>query len=237
MVVDNVADMMFTKSGIIPDVIINPHAFPSRMTVAHLMESLLGKACLLSGKDYIDGTSFTNKSAEQIAWSQQVLEEHGFNKDGDEQMYNGMTGEKIQGSIYMGPVYYQRLKHMVANKAHARSRGPRQTLTRQPTEGRVNNGGLRTGEMEKDCLLSHGMAAMMKDRLLTNSDEFSIVTCNICGLLTYPHIVNDNKPVSYCKACNNYLDVTPRKIPYAMCLMMREMLSMNIALRFQLEEA
>lgn len=228
-------DMIFTKDGMVPDIIINPHAFPSRMTVGHILESLLGKAALLEGRCDIDGTAFANNTASQVAWAQRVLRANGFDQSGDEFMYNGHTGEKIRGSIFIGPVYYQRLKHMVANKAHARSRGPRQNLTRQPTEGRIKNGGLRTGEMEKDCLLSHGMAAMLKDRLLTNSDEYTVTTCDVCGLLCYPLKVDDQPAAPHCRACSNSLYVTERKMPYAMVLMIRELLSINVALRFQVK--
>ena len=151
-------DMPVSSNGIKPDIIINPHAIPSRMTIGQLKETLLGKVLLELGL-YGDGTSFGNLTVERI--SEELLK-HNYEKHGNEVMYNGMTGEQMETSIFMGPAFYQRLKHMVNDKQHARSNGPMVVLTRQPAEGRSRDGGLRFGEMERDCMISHGASSFTK---------------------------------------------------------------------------
>jgi DNA-directed RNA polymerase II subunit RPB2 len=173
-------DMPFTREGIIPDIIINPHAIPSRMTVAHLVECLLSKVGALRGCEG-DATPFTDVTVTSVS---NLLRQCGYQSRGFEVMYNGHTGKKLRTQIFLGPTYYQRLRHMVDDKIHARARGPVQILTRQPLEGRARDGGLRFGEMERDCMISHGAAAFLKERLFEVSDAYRIHICEICGLMT-----------------------------------------------------
>lgn len=173
-------DMPFTREGLVPDIIINPHAIPSRMTIAHLVECLLSKVASKGGMEG-DATPFTDVTVDAIS---KLLENHGYQKRGFEVMYNGHTGRKLKAQVFLGPTYYQRLRHMVDDKIHARARGPVQILTRQPVEGRARDGGLRFGEMERDCMISHGAAAFLKERLFEVSDAFRVHVCEICGLMT-----------------------------------------------------
>ncbi|KAK5166784.1 DNA-dependent RNA polymerase II [Oleoguttula sp. CCFEE 6159] len=173
-------DMPFTSDGLTPDLIINPHAIPSRMTIAHLIECLLSKVGALRGQEG-DATPFTEVTVSQVS---SLLREHGFQSRGFEIMYNGHTGRKQVAQVFLGPTYYQRLRHMVDDKIHARARGPVQILTRQPVEGRARDGGLRFGEMERDCMISHGASAFLKERLFEVSDAFRVHICEICGLMT-----------------------------------------------------
>jgi DNA-directed RNA polymerase II subunit RPB2 len=173
-------DMPFTREGLVPDLIINPHAIPSRMTIAHLVECLLSKVGSLEGKEG-DATPFTDVTVESVS---KLLAEHGYQQRGFEVMYNGHTGKKLRAQVFLGPTYYQRLRHMVDDKIHARARGPLQILTRQPVEGRARDGGLRFGEMERDCMIAHGAAAFLKERLFEVSDAYRVHVCEICGLMT-----------------------------------------------------
>ena len=184
-------DMPFTAEGITPDIIINPHAIPSRMTIGHLVECLLSKLSTLQGIEG-DATPFTELTVENVS---KALAQRGYQKRGLEVMYHGHTGRKLQAQIYFGPTYYQRLKHMVDDKIHARARGPLQILTRQPVEGRSRDGGLRFGEMERDCMISHGISAFLKERMYDSSDGFRIHVCDqvshffFCRLIDlYPDI-------------------------------------------------
>ncbi|AFM99119.1 DNA-directed RNA polymerase subunit B [Encephalitozoon hellem ATCC 50504] len=220
-------DMPFTSDGIVPDIIINPHAIPSRMTIGHLIECLLGKVSAMSGEEG-DATPFSGMSVNEISAR---LKSYGFQQRGLEVMYNGMTGRKLRAQIFFGPTYYQRLKHMVDDKIHARARGPLQILTRQPVEGRSRDGGLRFGEMERDCIISHGASAFLKERLMDVSDAYSCYVCNICGLLAM-----GGSKVNECKGCSNTTNVSIVEIPYAFKLLIQELMGMNIAPRIRFEE-
>ena len=175
-------DMPFTEDGIVPDIIVNPHAIPSRMTIGQLCECLLSILCTLTGERG-DGTMFRNASLEYLC---EQLQKHGYDRYGRRKLRNGFTGESFESDVFVGPTYYQRLRHMAADKYHARSRGPIHMLSRQPTEGRARDGGLRFGEMERDTLISHGSVEFLKDRLLDNSDPSVLTVCGDCGLPAHP---------------------------------------------------
>ncbi|KAI9330089.1 DNA-directed RNA polymerase II subunit RPB2 [Obelidium mucronatum] len=217
-------DMPFTRDGITPDIIINPHAIPSRMTIGHLVECLLGKVATHTGHEG-DATPFTSVNVEDIS---EQLAGFGFQKRGFEVLYNGHTGRKLNAQVYTGPTYYQRLKHMVDDKIHSRARGPVQILTRQPVEGRSRDGGLRFGEMERDCMISHGAAQFLKERLFDVSDAYRIHVCDICGLMA---IANLKKNSFQCRACSNSTRISQVHIPYACKLLFQELMAMNIAPR------
>ena len=217
-------DMPVTADGVRPDIIINPHAIPSRMTIAQLKETLLGKALLDLGL-FGDGTSFGEQSIESVC---NVLQKLGMERNGNQILYNGMTGEQLETSIFIGPAFYQRLKHMVNDKAHSRSFGPMVVLTRQPAEGRSRDGGLRFGEMERDCMISHGASRFTKDRIYYSSDAFQVHSCKKCGLMA---VYNNEKKIHVCKTCNNRTDFNRVEIPYSCKLLFQELITMNIAPR------
>jgi len=218
-------DMPFTADGLVPDIIINPHAIPSRMTIAHLIECLLSKVASLTGQEG-DATPFTEVTITSVS---NLLEAHGFQKRGFEVMYNGHTGRKLNAQVFLGPTYYQRLRHMVDDKIHARARGPLQILTRQPVEGRARDGGLRFGEMERDCMISHGASAFLKERLLDVSDAFRVHICEICGLMT--PIAKLKEGQIECRPCRNKTKIAQVIIPYAAKLLFQELGAMNVATR------
>jgi DNA-directed RNA polymerase II subunit RPB2 len=217
-------DMPFLPSGVKPDIIINPHAIPSRMTIAQLKETVLGKTLLELGL-FGDGTSFGKFDIKDIC---KELQKVGYESNGNELLYNGLTGEQIETSIFVGPVFYQRLKHMVSDKHHSRSIGPMVNLTRQPAEGRSKDGGLRFGEMERDCMCSHGASRFTKERMYDVSDAFKVHVCKRCGLIA---AFNDQMHIHYCKTCDNRIDFDYVELPYACKLMFQELISMNIAPR------
>jgi len=217
-------DMPFTKDGIKPDIIINPHAIPSRMTIAQLKETLLGKVLLQLGL-YGDGTSFGELDIKEICTE---LSKNNFESHGDEILYDGLSGTQIETSIFMGPCFYQRLKHMVSDKQHSRSIGPMVNLTRQPAEGRSRDGGLRFGEMERDATISHGASNFTKERVYDASDKFSVFTCNMCGMIVS---YNDNIHIHECKTCKNSVKFSKVNIPYSCKLLFQELITMNIAPR------
>jgi DNA-directed RNA polymerase II subunit RPB2 len=217
-------NMPFTAEGIRPDIIINPHAIPSRMTIAQLKETLLGKVLIQMGL-FGDGTSFGKFDIKDIASELQKL---GYESKGNELMYNGLTGEQIETSVFIGPVFYQRLKHMVSDKMHSRSIGPMVNLTRQPAEGRSRDGGLRYGEMERDCICSHGASRFNKGRLYDASDAFSVYVCKCCGMIA---AYNDDSHIHQCRTCDNRSDFDYVELPYSCKLMFQELITMNIAPR------
>ena len=230
-------DMPFTKDGIRPDIIINPHAIPSRMTIAQLKETLLGKVLLSLGL-FGDGTSFGTLDVHTIA---QKLQNVGYESYGNEVMYNGLTGEQFETNIFFGPVFYQRLKHMVNDKQHSRSIGPMVNLTRQPAEGRSRDGGFRVGEMERDVLIAHGMSRFCKERLFDVSDKYSVHVCKKCGMIAAYN--NNDKPnmfykdemsdftIHLCNTCGNQTDFAKVDVPYAYKLMAQELQTINIVPR------
>lgn len=217
-------DLPFTASGLKPDIIINPHAIPSRMTIGQLKETLLGKVLLELGI-FGDGTAFSELSVSTIS---KELVKLGYESTGNELMYDAVSGQQMESSIFIGPVFYQRLKHMVVDKHHSRSRGPMVNLTRQPAEGRARDGGLRFGEMERDCMISHGAAAFTKGRLYDASDAFKVHVCKKCGMIA-SH--NNDTRVHLCKLCDNRTDFSEVKLPYSCKLLFHELQTMNVAPR------
>lgn len=231
----NQEDMPFTMEGIVPDLIMNPHAVPSRQTIAQLIECLIGKLGCCHGSE-MDGSIFNGLQIEDIA---NVLKMYyNFNEYGDEIMYNGMTGKQLKVKIFIGPTYYQRLKHMVLDKIHSRATGPLNILTRQPAEGRSRAGGLRAGEMERDCMIAHGMSRFLKERMMDLSDRFEMYLCKTCNMTI---VSNPEQNIYYCKACQTkkysngeiYIpNICKIILPYSMKLLQQELQSMNISCKF-----
>ncbi|KAJ3742965.1 hypothetical protein DFH05DRAFT_1498772 [Lentinula detonsa] len=237
----NQEDMPFNDQGINPDTIMNPHGFPSRMTVGKMIELLAGKAGVLNGKLQY-GTAFGGSKVEDMS---RILIENGFSYSGKDMLTSGITGEPLEAYVYFGPIYYQKLselelcdddvsaanqtlEHMVMDKMHARARGPRATLTRQPTEGRSREGGLRLGEMERDCLIGYGATQLLLERLMISSDKFEVNACQDCGLMGY------NGWCTYCKSSKKVAQLT---IPYAAKLLFQELMAMNVVPRLILDDA
>ncbi len=220
------SDMPFSARGIIPDLIFSPHGIPSRMTIAHLIEMVAGKVGALAGR-YVNGTTFDAEPEERL---RKELLSLGFRESGVEVLYNGQTGEQYRAKIFIGNMYYLKLKHMVANKIHSRARGPIQLLTRQPTEGRAKEGGLRLGEMEKDTFVAHGASLLLKERF--DSDKTIVPVCENCGLIA----IKDNyKNRSYCPVCGENVEISDIEISYAFKLMLDEFKSLGIYPKLQLE--
>jgi DNA-directed RNA polymerase beta subunit len=259
-------DMPFTINGTRPDMIINPHALPSRMTIGQLISSITGKACVLYG-GFGDCTAFNQRGTKVHFYGEQLsrammekskmttdeLLKVGFHSSGNEIMYNVMTGEQIESEIFIGPTYYMRLKHIVKDKINYRARGPRSNLTRQPVSGRAKDGELRLGEMEKDSILSHGMSAFLKDALMERGDKYYMAVCNQSGMIA---IYNSSKnqflspmtdgPLKFTTDLENqvHLETISRfgrnfsivEVPYAFKLLMQELATINVQLRLITED-
>ncbi len=213
------ADIPFSASGIKPDLIFSPHGIPSRMTISHLIEMIGGKVGALNSR-YINGTTFDAEPEEKL---RKELLSLGFRENGTETMYDGETGEQYQAKIYIGNMYYLKLKHMVANKLHSRARGPIQLLTRQPTEGRAKEGGLRLGEMEKDTFVAHGASLLLKERF--DSDKTTVPVCRECGLIA---VRDEFKNKSYCPICGDNAEISFIELSYAFKLILDEFKSLCI---------
>ncbi len=222
----NQTDMPFSESGITPDLIFSPHGIPSRMTISHLVELISGKTGALSGRQ-VDGTTFDSESETMI---REELLSMGFKEDGTETMYNGLTGEKFEARIYIGNMYYLKLRHMVANKIHSRARGPIQLLTRQPTEGRALEGGLRLGEMEKDTFVAHGTSLLLKERF--DADRTIVPVCKDCGMIA---VYDGFKRRTYCPMCGDNVEIENIEVAYAFKLFLDELKSMCIYPKMELK--
>ena len=194
-------------NGWCPDLIMNPHGFPSRMTVGKMIELISGKAGVLTGSCKY-GTAFGGDNVEEMG---RLLVQNGYSFDGKDVLMSGITGEILPCFVFSGPIFYQRLKHMVQDKMHSRARGPKSTLTRQPTEGRSRDGGLRLGEMERDCLIGYGAANLLLERLMISSDQFVVWVCNKCGFIGYEGM---------CSYCKNGDAICSVKMPYACKLLL-----------------
>ncbi|KAI9759399.1 MAG: DNA-directed RNA polymerase III core subunit ret1 [Chaenotheca gracillima] len=216
-------DMPFNDEGIVPDIIMNPHGFPSRMTVGKMLELVAGKAGVLAGELQY-GTAFGGSRVEDMG---DILLSHGFSYSGKDFLTSGITGEALPAYVFFGPIYYQKLKHMVQDKMHSRARGPRAILTRQPTEGRSRDGGLRLGEMERDCLIAYGASQLLLERLMLSSDAHDVDVCETCGMMGYQ---------GWCQTCKSTKGVTRMTMPYAAKLLIQELLSMNVMARLRLED-
>jgi DNA-directed RNA polymerase II subunit RPB2 len=222
-------DMPYTAEGMRPDIILNPHAIPSRMTIATLKETILGKVLIELGM-FGDGTAFGDLNIGTIIAELQKL---GYHRHGEEIMYDGHTGEQLKASIFIGPCFYQRLKHMVSDKQHSRAIGPMVNLTRQPAEGRSRDGGFRVGEMERDVMIAHGMSQFCRDRLYSSSDKYAVHVCKRCGMTA---AYNDGSrrsdmAVHKCHTCDNTTDFARVEIPYAFKLLSQELQTINVVPR------
>jgi DNA-directed RNA polymerase II subunit RPB2 len=244
-------DMPFTKNGMRPDLIINPHAIPSRMTVGQLVESVIGKTCAMLG-GFGDCTAFQNKG-NKFGTFGEILTHNGYHSSGNELLYNGMTGEQLESEIFIGPTYYMRLKHMVKDKINYRARGPNTALTRQPLSGRANDGGLRIGEMERDAVASHGISNFLQESMMERSDKYQLAVCNNSGMVA---IYNPNNnlfispmcdgPIKFVENVENNMNIenvtkygrsfSIVQIPYSLKLLMQELMTINAQMRIITED-
>ena len=223
-------DMPFTKDGIVPDLLLNPISLPNRMTFGHMLETIGAKAGALEGRQ-VDGTPFSGTGKGRVDEYGAILEKHGFDKFGDEYLYDGRTGKKYDSKLFTGIVYFNRLMHMVSTKVIIRSRGPVQILTHQPTEGKPRKGGLKFGEMERDALVGYGASLLLKERMLDQSDKAEIWICKECGDVGYyDHI--KNVPVCPVDAGNN---LEKLEISYAFKLLLDEIKSLHIMAKMHLK--
>ena len=223
MVVDS-EDMPFSDSGLVPDIVFSHNSIPSRMTMSHIIEMIGGKVGSLNGR-FVDGTTFDSEDEADL---RKELHSLGFREDGTETMYNPVTGEKYKARIFIGSMYYLRLKHLVSNKLQSRARGPVQILTRQPTEGRSKEGGLRLGEMEKDVFVAHGAAMLLKERF--SSDKTVVPICESCGMVAVYDVVKDK---GYCPVCGDKSKVSFVETGYAFKLFVDELKSIMILPRLK----
>jgi DNA-directed RNA polymerase beta subunit len=219
---------------IIPDIVFNPHGYPSRMTIGMILETMAGKLGAITGKRY-DATAF--EDCEEEISTQEKLEKAlmalGFSPNGNQRFCSGTTGEMLRSTSFVGLVHYQRLKHMVDEKLHARSRGPVHILTRQPIDGRARDGGLRFGEMERDCVISYGAASALNMRMLKLSDECEVFICGGCGNYAYK---NGQTKSYHCTKCTNPKMIKRMKAPFAFKLLNQELISMGIMPRFNVQD-
>ena len=245
-------DMPFTKDGLKPDLIINPHALPTRQTIGHLVECLIGKVCTMYG-GFSDCTAFNNEGSKAALYGR-LLPEVGFHSSGHDILYNGMTGDQIETEIFIGPNYYMRLKHMVKDKINYRALGPRTALTKQPVSGRANDGGLRIGEMERDSIIGHGINDFLRESMMERGDKYQMVVCNTTGTLAIYNKARDlfmspmaDGPLRFFKSDSGAgyaLDTITKygrrfsivSIPYSLKLLMQELAAINIQLRVITED-
>ena len=247
------ANMPYTKDGIRPDMIINPHALPSRMTIGQMIEAIVGKACAMKGA-YGDCTAFSDNK-NKLAEFGELLTHHNFHSTGDEILYNGMNGKQLEATVFIGPTYYMRLKHMVKDKINYRARGPRTNLTRQPVSGRANDGGLRIGEMERDAVISHGMNHFLQESMMERADKYQMAICNHTGMVAIYNPGRDimlspaaDGPIQYGGSLhhNGELEVQQMskygrsfsivKVPYAMKLLLQELQAIQVQMRIITED-
>ena len=244
-------DMPFTADGIRPDLIINPHAIPSRMTIGQLVECVLGKLCVINGS-YGDCTAFSSKGSNYDVYGNALIQ-HGYNKSGNEILYSGFTGEQLYSEIYIGPTYYMRLKHMVKDKINYRATGKRSSLTRQTNQGRANDGGLRIGEMERDSIMGHGMSYFLNESFMVRGDQYLMAICNKTGTIA---IYNEEKNLFLSPFADGPLNfnITSKttsvinsvskfgrsfsiiRIPYSLKLLIQELQVMNVQMRIITED-
>jgi len=245
------ADMPYGDDGIRPDIIVNPHALPSRMTIGQLVETLMGKTCALYG-GFGDCTAFMNKG-EKSTFFGKMLTQQGYHSSGNQILYNGQSGEQMDAQIFIGPTYYMRLKHMVKDKINYRARGPRTVLTRQTVQGRANDGGLRIGEMERDGVIAHGAAKFLQESMLVRGDEYYMAVCNKTGMtavyntsynlflspyadgpLRFTGTLDDGMNIENISRFGRSFSVI--RIPYALKLLIQELQTMNVQLRLITED-
>ena len=244
-------DMPTTADGIRPDIIVNPHAMPSRMTIGHLVETITSKTAAIYG-GFGNCTAFMQKGPKHELFGK-ALVEAGYHSSGNEILYNGMTGEQLETEIYFGPTYYLRLKHMPKDKINYRATGPRTVLTRQTVQGRANNGGLRVGEMDRDCIIAHGLNYFLNESMMVRGDEFYMAICNKSGTVAIYNERNNlflspfvDGPVKFVTNINNEMniknvskfgkDFSIVRVPYAFKLLMQELQAMNVQMRIITED-